>query len=68
MVRKIINDNKIDCHIEKTKSYIFSYNGDDYDDFASEILKEKGLDYLSNFVKLHYKNTSKILENPKLDI
>lgn len=37
MVRRIVKENKIDCHLTKTKSYVFSYNDSDYSDFASEI-------------------------------
>lgn len=36
-VKKIIMDNNIKCHFDKTKSYVFSYNGNDYNDFANEI-------------------------------
>jgi len=36
-VKKIIDDNKIDCHLMKTKSYVFSYTGNDYTDFSDEI-------------------------------
>lgn len=37
MIKKIVTDNKIDCHLTKIKSYVFSYNENDYDVFASEI-------------------------------
>ena len=37
IIRKIIEDNKIECHLEKTKSYVFSYNGEDYNKFSDEI-------------------------------
>lgn len=37
MVKKIIDDNKINCHLNKTKSYVFSYAGNDYDSFSKEI-------------------------------
>ena len=37
IVKKIINDNKIDCHFTKIKSYVFSYTGNDYIDFSDEI-------------------------------
>ena len=37
IVRDIIVKNKIDCHLTKTKSYDFSYNGNDYDKFSREI-------------------------------
>ena len=37
IVKKIIDDNKIDCHLNKTKSYVFSYTGNDYIDFSDEI-------------------------------
>lgn len=37
LVKKIIDDNKIDCHLEKTKAYVFSYNGNDYTNFGDEI-------------------------------
>ena len=37
IVKKIINDNKIKCHLTKTKAYVFSYKGDDYDKYALEI-------------------------------
>ena len=33
-VKKIISDNKIECHLTKTKSYVFSYNDYDYYDFG----------------------------------
>ena len=36
-IRKIIEDNKIDCYLMKTKSYVFSYTGNDYVDFSDEI-------------------------------
>ena len=36
-VVKIINENKIECHLKKTKSYVFSYTGNDYIDFSDEI-------------------------------
>lgn len=38
------------------------------DDLAISIVKEKGFEYLSNFVKTHYKNTQKILENTTSNI
>ena len=37
IVKKIINDNKIKCHLTNTKAYVFSYKGDDYDKYALEI-------------------------------
>ena len=37
MAKKIITDYKIDCHLTKTKSYVFSYNGNDYNNFSDEI-------------------------------
>ena len=37
MVKKIINDNEIKCHFEKTKAYVFSYNGNDYNNFSDEV-------------------------------
>ena len=37
MVKKIVSENKIECHLTKTKSYVFSYNDSGYSDFASEI-------------------------------
>ena len=37
MVKKIIDDNKINCHLNKTISYVFSYTGNDYDSFSKEI-------------------------------
>jgi hypothetical protein len=37
IVKKIVNDNKIDCHLTKTKSYVFSYTGNDYDKFNDEV-------------------------------
>ena len=36
-VKDIITKNKIDCHLVKTKSYIFSYTGNDYNNFSDEI-------------------------------
>lgn len=55
MVKKIVDVNKINCHLEKTKSYVFSYNGNDYVDFSREIdfyknnnIKYKLLDMLPN--------------------
>ena len=33
------------------------------DEFAKEIVKEKGIDYLTNIAKLNFKNTQKIKEN-----
>ena len=61
-VKKIIDDNKIECHLTKTKSYVFSYNGNDYADFVDEInfyknndieyrlLDRLPLDYSSKYV------------------
>ena len=37
MVKDIITNNKIECHLVKTKSYIFSYTGNDYNVFSDEI-------------------------------
>lgn len=37
LVKKIIKDNKIDCHLEETKSYVFSDNKSDYNKFSDEI-------------------------------
>lgn len=37
IVKKIIDENKIDCHLTKTKSYVFSYTGNDYDKFNDEV-------------------------------
>lgn len=37
LIRKIIKDNKIDCHLSKTKSYVFSENNDDYSKFSDEV-------------------------------
>jgi len=37
IVKKIITDNKIECHLTKTKSYVFSYSGNDYTNFSDEI-------------------------------
>ena len=47
IVREIVNKNKIKCHLEKTKSYVFSYNGIDYADFSKEIdfYKENNIKY-----------------------
>lgn len=36
--------------------------GEKVDELASNILKEKGIDYLKNYVKYHFKNTDKILK------
>jgi glycine/D-amino acid oxidase-like deaminating enzyme/nitrite reductase/ring-hydroxylating ferredoxin subunit len=46
-VRKIVDDNKISCHLVKTKSYVFSYSGTDYADFSGEInfYKKYGIKY-----------------------
>ncbi len=32
------------------------------DEFAKEVAKEKGIDFLSNYVKLNFKNTNKIID------
>lgn len=47
MIRRIVKENKIDCHLTKTKSYVFSYNDSDYSDFGSEIefYKNNGIKY-----------------------
>ena len=37
MVKKIILENKIDCNLVKTKSYVFSNSENDYIDFSNEI-------------------------------
>jgi len=37
LVKKIIGDNKIECHLSKTNSYVFSYTGNDYSNFSDEI-------------------------------
>lgn len=37
LIVKIIKDNKIDCHLAKTNSYVFSDNKDDYNKFNDEI-------------------------------
>ena len=37
IVEKIVDENKIDCHLTKTKSYVFSYTGNDYDKFNDEV-------------------------------
>ena len=37
IIKNIIDKNKIDCHLSKTNSYIFSYTGNDYIDFSDEI-------------------------------
>ena len=36
-VCKIVKDNKINCHLMKTKSYVFSYTGNDCSRFGDEI-------------------------------
>ena len=47
MVKKIVKDNNISCHLTKTKSYVFSYNGNDYENFAKEVefYKKYDIDY-----------------------
>jgi len=54
IVKNIINDNSIECHLMKTKSYVFSNNENDYNKYADEInfyknhnIKYKLLDKLS---------------------
>ena len=37
LVKKIVKDNKIECHLRKTKSYVFSYSGNDYINFNDEV-------------------------------
>lgn len=37
IVKKIVEENKIDCHLTKTKAYVFSYTGTDYDKFNDEV-------------------------------
>jgi len=37
LVKKTIKDNKIECHLAKTKSYVFSDNKNDYNKFSDEI-------------------------------
>lgn len=37
MVKKIVRENGIECHLTKTKSYVFSPGGTDYTGFADEI-------------------------------
>lgn len=37
IVKEIVNKNKIECHLTKTKSYVFSYNDNDYINFSDEI-------------------------------
>ena len=37
LVKKTISDNKIECHLAKTKSYVFSDNKEDYDKFSQEM-------------------------------
>ena len=46
-VKEIILDNKIECHLKKTKAYVFSYNGNDYTNFSDEVnfYKEYNIKY-----------------------
>lgn len=44
MVKEIVKNNKINCHLVKTNSYVFSDNGNDYNDFADEINFYKNYD------------------------
>ena len=37
IVKNIVSKYKINCHLTKTKAYVFSYNGKDYSDFSGEI-------------------------------
>ena len=37
LITKIIKDNKIECHLEKTSSYVFSNKEEDKEDFDKEI-------------------------------
>lgn len=37
IVKRIVDENKINCHLTKTKSYVFSYTGEDYDKFNDEV-------------------------------
>ena len=37
IVKGIVSKNKIECHLTKTKNYVFSYNGSDYSVFGDEI-------------------------------
>lgn len=58
LIKKIVKDNKIDCHLSKTKSYVFSENKDDYDKFNDEILfyKKYNIKYkLLDKLPLEYK-------------
>ena len=47
MVRKIVSSNKIDCHLNKTKAYVFSINDNNYHHFSNEIdfYKKYSIDY-----------------------
>ena len=47
-VKEIILDNKIECHLRKTKSYVFSYTGNDYKEFSNEInfYKKNNIKYI----------------------
>lgn len=53
LVLKTIKDNKIDCHLAKTKSYVFSNNKDDYNKFSDEI-------YFYEKYKIKYKLLDKL--------
>lgn len=56
-VLDIIEDNKIDCHLTKTKAYIFSNDDHDEKDFAREIefYKENKIKYrVSNNLPIEY--------------
>jgi succinate dehydrogenase/fumarate reductase flavoprotein subunit len=37
IIKNIIDKNKIDCHLSRTNSYVFSYMGNDYIDFSDEV-------------------------------
>lgn len=57
IVKDIIKKNDIDCHLEKAKSYVFGYTGNDYDKFNDEIIfyKDNNIKYkLLNKLPIDY--------------
>lgn len=52
--------NEIDKIKQETGYNIILGASSEVDKLAKQILDEKGMDYLSNYVKLHFKNTEKI--------
>ena len=50
----------LEAYKEETGYNILLGANSEVDKLAKKILDEKGMDYLSNYVKLHFKNTDKI--------